>query len=387
MHIFFSVGEPSGDQHAAHLMQEMRRRRGDLEFSGFGGPLMEQAGCRLIYRLTDLAVMGFFSVLPMLRKFLRLVKQAEEFFGENRPDAVVLIDFPGFNWQIAKRAKAAGIPVFYYMPPQLWAWGPWRIGRVRKWVDHVLCGLPFEQQWYVDRGIAAEYVGHPFFDEAAEYPLDQDFLATCAKGNQQIVGVLPGSRRREVEGNWPIMVEVLSRVHARSPSVQILVAGYKDEYVEYCRQYLESHGVTLPISYHVGKTPDIIAAADCCLMVSGSVSLQMVARQTPAAVLYRVNKLSYPLTRALVRIDSITLPNLCAGRRVLPEWVVVFHPERDIADMAEQLHDWLAHPEKLADVADELERLHAEIGRAGSIYRAATSILSHLPAEEIRRAA
>ena len=122
MRVFFSVGEPSGDQHAAHLIAELRRRVPGVEAVGFGGPLMEQAGARLLFRMTDLAVMGIFRVIPMLLTFWRLHRQAKRSFDESRPDAVVLVDFPGFNWHVARAAKKRGIPVFYYMPPQLWAW-------------------------------------------------------------------------------------------------------------------------------------------------------------------------------------------------------------------------------------------------------------------------
>ncbi len=167
MKIFFSVGEPSGDQHAAHLIEELRWRDPNIESCGFGGPEMRNAGCDVHFQMTDLAVMGVLRAIPLISKFYKLAKQAETFFKEDRPDAVVLVDFPGFNWHIAKRAKKAGIPVFYYLPPQLWAWGSWRIRRVRKYVDHVLCALPFEQEWYAARGINSRYVGHPFFDEVA----------------------------------------------------------------------------------------------------------------------------------------------------------------------------------------------------------------------------
>src|SRR5688572_23081816 len=143
MHIFFSAGEASGDQHGAHLMRELRRRCPQARFTGFGGPLMEQAGLASLHRLTDLAVIGVWAVLPLLWTFFKLVRRAGEYLDEHRPDAVILIDFPGFNWWIARKAKRAGVQVIYYMPPQLWAWAPWRIRKVRRYVDHVLAALPF----------------------------------------------------------------------------------------------------------------------------------------------------------------------------------------------------------------------------------------------------
>ena len=165
MKIFFSVGEPSADLHGANLMRAIHARRSDVEFVGYGGPLMAAAGCDLHCDLTALAVMWILRVLLNLHKFLDLASRADRYFRHQRPDAVVLIDYPGFNWWIAGRAKAHGIPVFYYTPPQIWAWGSWRVKKMRRFVDHVLCSLPFEEEWFRDRGCHATFVGHPYFDE------------------------------------------------------------------------------------------------------------------------------------------------------------------------------------------------------------------------------
>src|SRR5262245_15701133 len=159
MRIFISAGEPSGDVHGGNLVRELRRLHPGVECVGFGGEHMAQAGASLLYRLTDLAVMWFARVLVNAVKFLQLLSQADRYFRHHRPDAVVLIDYPGFNWWIARRAKAHGIPVFYFVPPQLWAWAGWRVKKMRRFVDHVLCSLPFEEPWYQARGVAAHYVG------------------------------------------------------------------------------------------------------------------------------------------------------------------------------------------------------------------------------------
>src|SRR3954468_877609 len=177
MRIFLSAGEPSGDLHAANLVHALRRRRPDATFAGFGGPKMAGAGVTVVFPLVDLAVMWFLRVLLNIHKFVGVLIQADRYFRDVRPDAVVLIDYPGLHWWIARRAKARGIPVFYYVPPQLWAWAGWRVEKVRKFVDHVLCSLPFEPAWYHARGVpGAVYVGHPYFDELSDRPLDAAFL-------------------------------------------------------------------------------------------------------------------------------------------------------------------------------------------------------------------
>jgi len=387
MKIFFSVGEPSGDEHAAHLIEELRWRHPDLEACGYGGPQMEAVGCDLHYQMTDLAVMGIVRVLPLLSKFVKLARDAERFFQEERPDAVVLVDFPGFNWHIAKRAKAAGIPVFYYLPPQLWAWGSWRVHRVRKYVDRVLCALPFEHDWYTEHGISAEYVGHPFFDEVAAKTLDQDFLETQQKAGGKIVGILPGSRTSEIKRNWPFMLDALWYLHSKHPEVRFLVAGYKEKYVDACRAMLEDSGYELPVEFYVGKTSEIIEAADCCLMVSGSVSLEMLARQTPAAVMFKIDWFETLLKWLLVRVKYISLPNLIADRMVLPEWIISNAPDRAVRQIIGTLDDWLSEPQHLAAAKAELENLCDTAISRGANSRAADAILEAIGTNDLCRAA
>ncbi len=387
MKIFFSVGEPSGDEHTAHLIEELRWRDPEIEATGFGGPAMQAAGCDLQYQLTDLAVMGIAQVLPLVPKFYRLAKQAERYFREQRPDAVVLVDFPGFNWQIAKRAKAAGIPVFYYLPPQLWAWGSWRIRRVRKYVDCVLCALPFEHDWYTERGIRAEYVGHPFFDEVASKELDEDFLAAHRQPGIKNVGILPGSRTGEIKQNWPLMLDAMWYLASQHPEVRFLVAGYKDKYVEALKVMLAESGYDLPVEFYTGKTSEIIEVADCCLMVSGSVSLEILARRTPSAVMYRVDWLIALLKWFMLKVDYISLPNLIADRMVLPEWVISGAPDSAVDEITNTLDGWLTDPRQLAAAKAELELLSESVIQTGASARTADCILQALESTAQCRAA
>jgi lipid-A-disaccharide synthase len=384
MHIFFSVGEPSGDQHAAELIDELRRRRGDLRITGFGGPLMERAGCERLYPLTDIAVMGFFRVLPLLWTFYKLVRQADEYLARERPDAVILIDVPGFNWWIARKAKKHGIPVFYFLPPQLWAWAPWRVHKVRRLVDHILSGLSFEVEWYRRRGIDCEFVGHPFFDEVARHRLDETFLERVRDESSPIVGLLPGSRAQEVRGNFPIMLEVIRQLRRSHPQARFLVACYKEVQREMCRQMLTeavrrdpSLG-EVPIELEVGRTPEIIEAADCCLIVSGSVSLELLARRTPTVVVYHGTWWLMVLRWIFVTCRYVTLPNLMAGREIMPEFVFSGRYDGPVAQMTGILDRWLAdEPERAAAVA-ELDGLAAAVAQTGGTARAAEYVLDRI---------
>lgn len=379
--IFFSVGEPSGDQHAARLIQTLSRLRPDWHFRGFGGPEMRVHGCRLDFELTQLAVMGLVEVLPKLRQFFKVADLASDAFASGRCDGVVLVDFPGFNWHIAKRAKKQGIPVYYYLPPQLWAWASWRIRKVRKYVDHVLSVLPFEHEWYQERGISSTYVGHPFFDSVAEKQLDSKTMLRLDEFKQngrRLVAVLPGSRSAEVTSNWPIMLESIRRLAKSHPDTQFLVAAYKDSQCLWCRNQLGAADQNLPIEFFTGRTSEIIEAAECALMVSGSVSLELMARQTPAAVIYRVGRTLYTAGKALVRIPSFTLPNLIAGKNLYPEIASVGNPEPAIRFLHDEVSKMLGDENYAAELRSQLSQLSNRYAQPGATSRTAHEMLRRL---------
>jgi lipid-A-disaccharide synthase len=422
MHLFISVGEPSGDLHASKLIAELRRLRPGLRVSGFGGPLMDQVrGFECLFRLTDLAVMGILHVLPLVGRFLRLLMLARQFLRSERPDIVVLVDCPGFNWWIARFAKSAGIPVVYYLPPQLWAWGSWRIRRVRKFVDRVLACLPFEFDWYRARGVNVNYVGHPFFDEVASRTLDAEFLSRfgivegggwgiedgCLQirnpkspiRNEQVVAILPGSRNHEIELNFDLQLEVAARLHERLPGLVFLVACYKESQRRMCAERWQAFAArrwptpaaTDPIprpssanqhppaiEFHVGKTSEIIEAADVCLMVSGSVSLEVLARATPAVVIFHTDRFSRCLAWLLVN---------CAGREVMPEFLFTGNGEPALHSMTERLMQWLADGEARQKTIHELTELRRQVCLPGATQQAARAVLECIEPATVRRAA
>ena len=387
MHIFFSVGEPSGDQHAAHLIRELQSRNPNARCVGFGGPAMEAAGCKLHFRLTDLAVMGIFAVIPLLWKFFCVARQARQYFREHKPDAVVLIDFASFNWWIAKYAKREGIRVIFYLPPQIWAWADWRIKKIRRYADDVICGLPFEQQWYADRGVKVEYVGHPFFDEVTEHRTDRQFLECWKSTKYRNVAILPGSRHEEVHHNFPLMIEVMKRLHERHPDVRFLVACYREEHRRFCSSYQMAHASRLPVHFFVGKTPEVIQASLCCSMVSGSVSLEVLARGKPAVVQYTTDWFTYLVGKSMVKCRYMTLPNLFVNREVFPEFFIIGSTTKYITKITEVLHGWLSVQDRLAAATQDVEQLRAEYAKTGATNRAATYLLQRLePADTVRPA-
>lgn len=308
--IFFSAGEPSGDLHAAELISEIKKQHPDWECVGLGGPEMAKAGCVLQTDLTQLAIMWLGRALLNLRTFYRIAAEAEDFFKNNKVDAVVLVDYPGFNWHIAKRAKRNGIPVFYFMPPQIWSWGQWRAAKMRKLTDHVLCSLPFEKIWFESKGCNVHWIGHPFFEEVKKRKLDNEFLNSLAPTAEKgpILTLLPGSRTQEVHVNFADFLKIVKRVRKAVPNVQPVVAAFKESQALWIRNYLKSQNEDFSVI--VNKTPELIHASKCCLAVSGSVSLELLANAKPSVIYYRVGYIPFFIQRFFRRTRFITLVNM-----------------------------------------------------------------------------
>lgn len=385
MKIFFSVGEPSGDLHGANLIRELSGRHDDWQFVGYGGPRMAAAGCKLHHDLTQLAIMWFLRALLHIRKFLRLVKDAEQYFIDHRPDAVILIDYPGFNWHIARVAKKHNVPVFYYGTPQLWAWAGWRVKKMRRNVDHVLCKLPFEEAWYRERGCQATYVGHPYFDELNAQTPDQAFIDQQNAKPGQLVTILPGSRTQEVKANLTQQLRAAKIVRQQVPGVRLAIAAYKASQAETVRAQLTQAGIEAEV--HVGRTPELIAAADCCLAVSGSVSLELLYHAKPTAIVYSISRFAYFVQTFFRRVRYITLVNLLTAKELFPETVGVYdpnNPEDDHVLMPEYLTyedrspelakhaiEWLTCETARNERIAQLSALRDVVGHGGASKRAA----------------
>jgi lipid-A-disaccharide synthase len=390
MRIFFSVGEPSGDLHGANLIAELRKRS-SIDAAGLGGPKMNAAGCDLLRDMSDLALMGLFPVLAKLPEFLRLKKQVAQAFDHLRPDAVVLIDYPGFNWHVARLAKQRGIPVFYYGLPQLWAWATWRVKKVQRYVDHALCKLPFEEAWFREQGCNATYVGHPYFDELQHQQLDEAFVRQMSPTGSRLVTLLPGSRNQEVKYNLPDLLSAATKIKRACPDVRFAIASYNEPQANAARAMASSTGLAADIFF--SRTPELIAAADCCLACSGSVSLELLYHATPAIINYRVGWLTYQVVRHLMNARYITLVNLLASQQPLgpsatprrsnqPPDTALF-PEfptwRDCSDqIASHAVSWLTNEPSRQQVIRQLHSLRDNLATGGASARAAEYIIAAL---------
>jgi lipid-A-disaccharide synthase len=396
MRIFFSVGEPSGDLHGANLIRALRASHPDWEFVGYGGPKMAAAGCRLHADLTQLAVMWITRVILNLHKFLGLLWSADRSFRDDRPDAVVLIDYPGFNWWIARRAKARGIPVFYYGTPQVWAWASHRVRKMQRYVDHVLCKLPFEEEWFRTRGCHATYVGHPYFDELRAQQLDAEFVAAIHCRPGPLVVILPGSRTQEVEANSREFLRAAKKIATRVPGVRFAVAAFKESQAESVRQMAaETAQAGAPVEVFVGRTPELIHAADCCLACSGSVSLELLYHACPSVILYRVGRVGFFIQSLFRRARYITLVNLLTAPDIATDRPAHLYDPADPGDahvllpeyltcddrtdaLAGHVVEWLSDPVKHTRRVKSLEALRERFGQGGASGRAAAYIAAAL---------
>jgi len=399
LRIFFSAGEPSGDLHGANLIRQLQVRSPGIETVGYGGPEMGSAGCRLHADLTSLAVMWFARALANLPKFWGLVSQADRYFRHQRPDAVVLIDYPGFNWWIARRAKVHGIPVYYYTPPQIWAWAQWRVKKMRRLADHVLCSLPFEEPWLREHGCHATFVGHPFFDEVRRQPLDDAFMQQQRGQPGPLVVILPGSRTQEVVHNFHWFLKAAARVQQAVPGVRFAVAAFKPHQAEMARRQVAESG--LPIDVYCGKTPELMRLADCCMAVSGSVSLELLYHCRPTVILYWISRTAYWVQRFFRKVKYITLVNLLTTDELFPKDTTPFHPSQSdaekvlfpeyltyedrSAEIAGHVIEWLSDAEKREARIAELAKLKARVAAGGASQRAAEYVLQTLSARSTAR--
>jgi lipid-A-disaccharide synthase len=315
------TGEASGDMHGANLIKAAGEVDPGLQFFGVGGSDMEAAGCEILIPGEELAVMGIvevfghFSVIWQSFQKLKKILHSPE-----RPDALVLIDFPEFNLRLAKQAKKAGVPVLYYVSPQVWAWRRGRVKKIARVVDRLAAIFPFEPELYQGLDIDVAYVGHPLLDELHE-PCDRiEFLESIGVSeDKRIVGLFPGSRRSEIDYMFDTLLESGIEIIKYEPDCHFLVPLASTLKQEELQKRLELSG--LPATLVHADVYDTISACEAIISVSGTVTLQIALIGTPMAILYKMASLTYLVGRLLVKVDHIGLANIVAGRQVAREFI------------------------------------------------------------------
>jgi len=326
--VYISAGEPSGDAHAAPVAAALRRRLPGVELEAFGGPLLERAGALVLDRMEAFSVVGFVEALAKIPAHYRLLGRVRAAFRAKRYDLVILVDYPGYHLRAAAAAAAAGIPVLYYIAPQMWAWG---VGRVRKLaaVRQLAVILPFEEPFFRERGIPATFVGHPLKDRPAPPPRAAARRALGLDPSRPTLGLFPGSRAQEVARHWGVFRAAAARVAAARPDVQVVVAG--------------APGASYPdpgaIRVHAGDPLPVFAAADAGICKSGTTTLEAAMADLPMVITYRLHPVSSFIAFRVLRVPWVGLVNLVAGYEVAPELLQRRATPAALADAALPLLD------------------------------------------------
>ena len=307
--IYVSAGEPSGDAHAAAVVTALRRRLPAAAFEAFGGPSLEAAGATVLDRMERMSVVGFVEALWKLPAHFRLLARVREAFRTKRYDLAILVDYPGYHLRAAAAAHAAGVPVLYYIAPQLWAWAPGRVRRLAA-VSRLAVILPFEETFFRDHGVPATFVGHPLRDRPPPPARAEARRALGLDPERPVLGLFPGSRAQEVRRLWPAFRGAAERVLAERPGVQVVVAGTS-------RARYPHPGA---IRIHWGDPRPVFAAADAGLCKSGTTTLEAALADVPMAIAYRLNPVSFAIAIRVLRVPHVGLVNLIAGQEVAPEF-------------------------------------------------------------------
>ena len=365
------TGEASGDKHAARLIAEMRRAAPEVEweFFGSGGEEMRTAGATTLVDIRELAIMGLVEVLralPLFRRVFRLLRAAAR---ERRPDAVILVDWPEFNLRLAKKLSGDGQRVFYYISPQIWAWRRYRIRTIRRHVEKMLVILPFERQFYEKYGVQVEYVGHPLLDSVQVTASREEFCARHGLApERRILAFLPGSRHSEIRHILPPLLETVARLRDQHPDWQCVLP--------LARTLSREEVATIPgLTIVERDTYNAVAAADLAIVASGTATLETAIIGTPLIVVYRASELNWRIFHPLIRVPWVGMPNLIAGKRIVPE---LLQSELTGVRLAAEIANLLADPSRLAVMRDELAAVRARLGEARASARAAQTIIETL---------
>lgn len=358
--ILFVAGEASGDLHAAGVAEELRKLRPDLELTGFGGPLMEKAGVKLFDRY-ETGVMGFVEVIRHIPRHWDLLGTIRERLATKNVKLLIVIDYPGFNMKAAEAAKREGVPVLYYVTPQVWAWGAGRIPKLAEIITKAAVILPFEEPLLKGHGIDATFVGHPLLDRAQDMPDKRSARAALGLSDEHpVLALFPGSRQQEVDRLIDDFVRTGQEVQKNAPGVQVIVGGADTVVIDERR-----------CLYRIVRASSftVLRAADAALCKSGTTTLEAAIADCPLAVAYRTSELSYLLARLVVKIDNIGLVNVVAGREIAREYVQDEIIPRKIAVQLGQLLD--STSDERARVLAGLAEVRAKLGTPGAAARVA----------------
>lgn len=371
--IIIVCGEASGDLNAASLAKALIKLNPGLEISGVGGPLLRASGVDIFYDIKNLSVIGLFDVLKKLPVFFGLKKMILEKIRAEKPRAIILVDFSGFNLRLAKAINKA-IPVIYYTSPQVWASRPGRIKTIQKYVHKMIVFFKFEEELYKKSGVDVTCVGHPLLDIVKSSMAKANFLSTCDLSRiKTTIALLPGSRPAEVNYILPVMVEACRMIQKKLKSIQVVIA--KSTQVDWGIYRKLTKIVDFDFSIVEGKTYDCLEAADFCLVASGTATLETAIMQKPFVIIYKMNPLNFLLYRPMIKIPFIGMVNILLQKKIIPEFIQDDARPQAIADEARRI---LTHASEKETIKNNLAQLKTLLGEKGAALRAARLITDFL---------
>lgn len=373
MKLFIIAGEASGDLHGSNLIKELHKQRSDLEIQCWGGDLMQEAGAKVMKHYKELAFMGFWEVFKNIRTISKNFKLCKAQIEEFNPDAVIFIDYPGFNLRMAKFVKEKKIPTLYYISPQVWAWKQSRVKKIKALIDKMFVILPFEKEFYQKFDYEVEYVGHPLVDAISNFQLEAlDRAAFCKRHNivedKKIIAVLPGSRKQEIKAKLPVMLSVVKKYD--SDSYEFIIAGAPSQDVEFYQ------GFDLPENVKLihGATYNILNNAHAAMVTSGTATLETALFKVPEVVCYKAGEMSYQIAKRLIKIEYISLVNLIMDQEVVKELI-----QKDLNPTQLKIElDKMIEGESREEVLKLYNKLETKLGGGGASEKTAILMLKTL---------
>ncbi|MFH1615055.1 MAG: lipid-A-disaccharide synthase [Planctomycetota bacterium] len=369
--VFLSAAEASGDIHCANLIKVLREKDSGIVFVGIGGERMAQAGCELLENSVSRAAMTY-KAFGQAGFFFRLLRRVRAYLRNNPVDLVIVCDSPAFNFHVAKAAKKAGIQTLFYVAPQLWAWAPWRIRKLRRFCNRLACILPFEEDWFTQRGVKAEFVGNPLMDglviEQNSTRRYEGFDVADAR-----VALMPGSRQAEIESLWHPMQQIACYLKDKQPGMKFVAVAADQQKLEHLKaEQIEG----FDCNYTISRVFESALEADLSLVASGSATLQVAAAGCPMVIMYQSNRLAWQLLgRFLVTSRYLSLVNILAGKELVPEFMPYF---RSIEPIREKCEELLSDPDELRHLSSTLVELVKPLATQSAGERVSRLVLDML---------
>ncbi|MCE5286590.1 MAG: lipid-A-disaccharide synthase [Pelosinus sp.] len=369
--IMFSAGEASGDLHGASVALALKELNADIRIFGMGGQAMQAAGVEIIYDIAELGVIGVAEVIRNLPRLFKVRSLLAEAMEREKPDVLVVIDYAGFNMKLAKIAKAKNIPVVYYISPKFWAWGRWRAKQMINVIERVATIFPFETDLYREIGVNATFVGHPLIDIVKPAMTKEEaYQYFNAQPEKPIVLLMPGSRQQEIVNLLPVMLAAGEKIADKVPDCQFFLPIASTISREMLEAILNKHQVKVNLT--TGHVYDLMNIATAAVAASGTVTLEAAVMNLPTVIIYKVAGLTWALGKMLVKIPYVGLPNIVAGRRILPE--LLQHEVRPEC-IAGEIISMLTDGNRKRALARDLAEVRQKLGGAGAVQRVAHTIM------------